>query len=242
MVLRYSDRLFEGGSSGWFSVRQLYFPAYPAGRPILPSQVERSIDTAVALSNVFVYYDTGRALGIFPPKVLIIDSIGGTFCINMDHKLANPASSSMTTAQIPRPDKCRSGKSNFLLGVHVLLRSISAPPSTEYDAAASDIVRVVKEYLNEMPYWRDHWEPPTVNQEFVECIYDELAAKNWDLSPQYLRATVHLMATMTEVTYFFYPLCLSAEHCQLVYLGLTWEEKRTITIFTWLAYFSSRWA
>ena len=107
------------------------------------------------------------------------------------------------TAQISQPDKCCGGKSNFLLGIHILLRSITVFPSTGPDAAASDIVWVVKEYLNEMPYWKDHWEPPTVDQELAECVYDELAAKNWDLSPQYLRASVDLMAAMTEVKYTF---------------------------------------
>jgi len=118
----------------------------------------------------------------------------------MDRKLSNPIPSSLTIAQVSQPDK--------YCGV---------PPSTEPDAAASDIVRVIKEYLNETPYWNHHWEPLTVNQELEACIYDELAARNWGLCPQYLRATVHLMAAFTEFTY----------------MGLTFPEKRIVTIFIW---------
>ena len=141
------------------------------------------------------------------------------------------------TPQISQLDKCCGGKSNFSCDLHILLRSTTVPPSTEPDVAASDIVRVVKEYLNEMPYWKYRWEPPTVNPELAECIYEELAAKNWDLSPQYLRATVSIMATFAEVSYFFHPLLSSAEHCQLVYLELTWMEKKAIMIFIWSAFF-----
>ena len=114
-------------------------------------------------------------------------------------------------------------------------------PSTERDVAASDIVRVVKEYLNEMPYWRDHWEPLTVNQELAECVYDELAAKNWDLSPQYLRATVNLMAALTEVSYSSYPLLLSAEPLSACVLRTYMDGKedynsiRLVSIFFALA-------
>ena len=119
----------------------------------------------------------------------------------MDRKLPNLIPSSLTTAQIAQPDKCCGGKSIFLLGVHILLALTTIPPSTESDAEAFDVVRVIKEYLNEMPYWKNHWEPLTVNQELEECVYDELAAKNWELCPQYLRDTVHLMAAFTEVNF-----------------------------------------
>jgi len=91
---------------------------------------------------------------------------------------------------------------------HNLLRSIIVFPSKEPDTRPSDIVLVIKEYLNEMPYWKDHWEPPTVDPELAKCIYDELAAKNWDLSPQYLRTTVNLMAALTEVNYFLPTACI----------------------------------
>ena len=109
------------------------------------------------------------------------------------------------TPQISQLDKCCGGKLYISCGHHILLRSTIVPPSTEPDVAASDIVQVFKEYLNEMPYWKYKWEPPTVNKELEECIYKELAAKNWDLSPQYLRATVNIMATFTEVNCYFLP-------------------------------------
>ena len=241
MVLRYSDRLFEGGSSGWFSVRQLYFPAYPAGSPILPSQVERSIHTAAALSNVFVYYDTGRALEIFPPKVLIIDSIGGTFCINMDRKLANPASSSMTTAQIPRPDKCRSGKSNFLLGIHIFTE---VNLSTPFDRRCSSFrYRSGRQGIFERDAILEGSLGAADGQSRIRRMHlrrtgrEELGSVS---SVPTGHRSPHGYHDRGDL-FFFNPLCLSAEHCQLVYLGLTWEEKRTITIFTWLAYFLSRW-
>jgi len=127
----------------------------------------------------------------------------------MDPKLPNLLASNLMTTQISQPDKRCGGKSNLLFSVHILLRSITVPPSTEPEAAAPEIVRVIKEYLNEMPYWKNHWEPPTVNQELADCIYDELAVKNWDLSPQYLWATVDLMGAMTEVKYIFtHSFCL----------------------------------
>lgn len=67
--------------------------------------------------------------------------------------------------------------------------------------ATSDIVRVLKEYVNELPYWKNNWEPLIVNKELGECVYDDLIAKNWDICPKYLRATVYLMADFTEVNY-----------------------------------------
>ena len=76
---------------------------------------------------------------------------------------------------------------------------------TEPRVTTSDIIQIIKEFLNEMPYWKNHREPPTVSQDFAKSMYDELLAKNWDLSPQYLEVTVHLMATLIEVKYF-YPL------------------------------------
>ena len=124
----------------------------------------------------------------------------------MDRKLPNPISSNLTAAQMSPLDKCCGSKSNFSFGVHILLRSTTVLPLTGPGAAASDIVRVIKEYVNEMPYWKNHWEPLVVNLELAECVYDELIAKNWGMCPRYLRATVHLMAAFTEVNYVSWPM------------------------------------
>ena len=109
--------------------------------------------------------------------------------------------SNLMNPPISQRDEYCGGESNSSL-VHDLSRPNTVPPLSELDATTSGIVQVIKEYLNEMPYWKNHWEPPNVNQDFAECIYDELVAKNWDVSPQNLKITVHLIAALIEVKYY----------------------------------------
>ena len=119
---------------------------------------------------------------------------------------------------VPQPGERCGSNSVLLLRVYNLLTLITVLPSKGPDVTTSDIVRVIKEYLGEMPYWKNHWGSPTVNEELGECIYDELAAKNWDLCPQYLRTTVHLMAALTEVNYF----CTHRFHLLTTVSSRTW--------------------
>jgi len=86
---------------------------------------------------------------------------------------------------------------------------------TEADDAASGVLVIIKEYLNELPSWK-HGKRPHVDGELAKVIWAELTQKNPETCPPSLQPTANMMAHLI----------------QLGLPGLSWTEKKTVTMIS----------
>ena len=72
---------------------------------------------------------------------------------------------------------------------------------TKADDAASGVLVIIKEYLNELPSWKSQ-KRPQVDGELAKVIWAELTEKNPDTCPPSLQPTANMMAHLIQVSHF----------------------------------------